>query len=94
VLYIRQGKTEEALKQFAEAIQNKPDFAKVYNHTGVVLARQGKLEKARIFFLKAIQIDPGFAAARRNLKFYRAPFQRPEGSGASSRQDDLNGRQE
>ena len=88
VLYIRQGKTEEALKQFAEAIRNKHDFAKVYNHTGLVLARQGKLKKARIFFLKAIQIDPGFAAARRNLKFYMAPFQRPEGSGASSGQDD------
>jgi len=53
----------------------------------VVLARQGKFEKARIFFSKAIQIDPGFAAARRNLKFYKAPSHRPEGSDVNSGQD-------
>jgi len=87
-LYIRQGKTKMALEQFAEALRIKPDFAKVYNHMGVVLARQGKLEKARIFFLKAIQIDPDFKAARRNLKFYKAAYQRPDGSGASSGQND------
>ncbi len=87
-LYIRQGKTKMALEQFAEALRIKPDFAKVYNHMGVVLARQGKLEKARIFFLKAIQIDPDFKATRRNLKFYKAAHQRPDGSGASSGQND------
>ncbi|MBE9504505.1 MAG: tetratricopeptide repeat protein [Proteobacteria bacterium] len=87
-LYIRQGKTEEALEQFAKAIRIKPDFAKVYNHVGIVLARQGKFEKASKFFLKAIQIDPDFEAARRNLKFYEVSYQRPEGSGVSSEQND------
>jgi len=87
-LYIRQGKTKDALEQFAKAIRIKPDFAKVYNHVGIVLARQGKFEKASKFFLKAIQIDPDFKTARRNLKFYKATYQRPEESGVSSRQDD------
>ena len=87
-LYIKQGKTEEALEQFAKAIRIKPDFAKVYNHVGIVLARQGKFEKASRFFLKAIQIDPDFEAARRNLKFYKATYQLPEESGASSGQND------
>jgi superkiller protein 3 len=53
-----QGKLEEAIAAYQQAIQLDPKDATPYNGLGNALSEQGKLEEAIAAFQQAIQLDP------------------------------------
>ncbi|MGH9761320.1 MAG: tetratricopeptide repeat protein, partial [Blastocatellia bacterium] len=62
-----EGKTEEAAKDFATAIQFNPDFDEAQHNIGMALVQQGKLDEAIDHFKKAIQINPRMTDAYNKL---------------------------
>ena len=63
---LRQGKTEQALKVYDQAIQLKPDYAEAYNNRGIALQKLGQLEEAIKNYDKAIQLEPDFTEVYNN----------------------------
>jgi len=66
-LLIEQGRFEEAVQAFREAIRLKPNFAKTHVQLGNVLAAQGKLAEAEQAFRWAIQLRPDLPEPHNNL---------------------------
>jgi len=62
-----QGKIEEAIVHFNQALQINPAYAKAYNNLGTALAAQGKTEEAIKHFGIALSINPGNAEAHSNI---------------------------
>jgi tetratricopeptide (TPR) repeat protein len=60
-LLARQGKLTEAIEQYQQALQLKPDFSEVYNNLGNTLARQGKLAEAIQCYKHALELNPSYA---------------------------------
>jgi tetratricopeptide (TPR) repeat protein len=56
--YTDQGKFDEAIGNFNEAIQLDPNYAAAYNDRGVVYCQQRKFDKAISDFSNAIRLDP------------------------------------
>jgi TolA-binding protein len=61
-----QGKNEDALKCFNEAITVNPNFAEAWYNKGVALGNLEKYEEALKCFEKAIAINPNYAGAWHN----------------------------
>jgi Flp pilus assembly protein TadD len=68
----RQGKLDEAVPRFVEALRINPGYAQAHDGLGVVLYRQGQLDEAVRQFVEALRIEPGFAQASSNLKLVQA----------------------
>ncbi|MBN2457046.1 MAG: tetratricopeptide repeat protein [Sedimentisphaerales bacterium] len=66
-LFNQQGKTDEAVEQFTEALRIRPDYGMAYNNLGFTLTNQGKLDQAVVQINKALQINPEHAMAHNNL---------------------------
>jgi Flp pilus assembly protein TadD len=66
-LFLQEGKTQQAIEYFTEALRAKPDFIGALNNLGYALARQGKFAEAEGYYSKALQIKPEFIEARNNL---------------------------
>jgi len=64
---MRQGKTQEAIAHYAEALRIKPDYAEAHNNLGIILANQGKIQEAIAHFAEALRIAPDYADAHNNL---------------------------
>ncbi|MCY2927566.1 MAG: sulfatase-like hydrolase/transferase, partial [Planctomycetota bacterium] len=62
-----EGKTQEALIEFENALRIDPGLRDPRYYLGVIAQRQGKLDEAIAQYRKALQIDPGFANAWNNL---------------------------
>jgi Flp pilus assembly protein TadD len=62
-----QGRLDEAIQHFNQALRLNPYFAGAHNNLGIALARNRKLEDAEDHFKEALRINPGFAGARNNL---------------------------
>ena len=58
-----EGKHEEAIAEFREAIRLRPDYVAAHAILGAVLKDQGKLDEAIAQFREAIRIQPDFAVA-------------------------------
>ncbi len=54
----REGKLDEAIAAYREAIRLKPDFAYPYDNLGTALRAQGKLDEAIAAYREAIRLDP------------------------------------
>jgi len=63
----KQGRTEEAVEHYLQALQIKPDYAKAQNNLGNALKNQGRIEEAVEHYLQALQIKPDYAKAHNNL---------------------------
>jgi Tfp pilus assembly protein PilF len=63
----KQGKLDEAIQHYQQALQFNPDYVDAHNNLGVALARQGKLPEAVEQYQRALQLDPSYAKARNNL---------------------------
>ncbi len=57
----REGKLDEAIAAWREAIRLKPDFAYPYHNLGTALRAQGKRDEAIVAYRNAIRLDPSFA---------------------------------
>jgi tetratricopeptide (TPR) repeat protein len=62
-----QGKVDEAVAAYRQAISIKPDFAEAHNNLGAMLTDQGKLDDAVAQYQKAVTVKPDFAEAHNNL---------------------------
>ena len=75
-----QGKLEEAIKAYNNALSIKPDYAQAYNNMGNALENQGKLEEAIGSYNKALSIKSDYAQTYNNatelLKMYSPKSER------------------
>jgi protein O-mannosyl-transferase len=62
-----QGKVDEAIAHFSEAVRLSPDFPAAQNNLGVELKRQRHLSEAIAHYSQALRIKPDFAEAHNNL---------------------------
>jgi tetratricopeptide (TPR) repeat protein len=62
-----QGKTDEAIAHYREAIELRPSYAEAHYNLGRLLARKGQLDDAVTHYEKALEIDPADAEAQNNL---------------------------
>ena len=63
----RQGRVDEAIAEYREALREKNDYAEAYNNLGVDLIRQERLGEAMGQFVMALQITPGYADLHNNI---------------------------
>jgi tetratricopeptide (TPR) repeat protein len=63
----RQGRHEEAAREYAEALRLNPGFAEAHSNLGRFLEGQGRLEEAGREYAEALRLNPGFAMAHNNL---------------------------
>jgi protein O-mannosyl-transferase len=63
----RQGRVDEAINEYREALREKSDYAEAYNNLGVDLAKQGHSDEAMNQFLAALKITPGYADPHNNI---------------------------
>ena len=62
-----QGRLDEALARYREALICKPDLAEAHNNLGNVFRELGRLEEATVSFRDVLRIKPDFAEAHNNL---------------------------
>ena len=62
-----QGKLDEAVAAYRQAIRFKPDYAEAHSNLGNALKDQGKLDEAVAAYRQAIAIKPDQAEAHSNL---------------------------
>ena len=62
-----QGKLEEAIEAFKNAISTKPDNIDAYYNMGNALKNQGKLEEAIEAYKRVLSIQPDYAEAYNNM---------------------------
>lgn len=62
-----EGKDDEALRHYQEAIKIKPKHGNAHYNLGLVLQKQGKFDEALPHFRDAVKINPRHADAHNNL---------------------------
>ena len=62
-----QGKLEDAIESYIQALQLNPKFVGVYNNLGNVLKDLGRLEEAIESYKRALMIDPDYVEACYNM---------------------------
>ena len=67
VALAKQGRLDEAIAHYLEAILISPAYAEARNNLGVALAKQGRLDEAIARYLEALRINPAYAEAHNNL---------------------------
>ncbi len=65
----KQGKFEEAIFHYSEALKIHPHFPEVRNNIGMALVKQGKFPDAIKHYNRALRINPQSAPLRNNLGF-------------------------
>ena len=63
------GQLAEALDDFREALQIRPDYAEPHNNLGIIFAMSGNLDEAVEHFHEALRFRPNYADAHLNLGF-------------------------
>jgi Tfp pilus assembly protein PilF len=62
-----QGKFDEAIYHYSQAIQIVPGYINALNNLGSVLQKEGKIDEAIGYYKRAIEINPGAAEPHANL---------------------------
>jgi tetratricopeptide (TPR) repeat protein len=65
--FVEQGRLDEAIRQYREALQIKPDDAQALNNIANALLARGKPDEAISRYQNALRIKPDYAAAHYNL---------------------------
>jgi protein O-mannosyl-transferase len=63
----RQGRVDEAIREYRESLREKDDYAEAHNNLGVDLAQQGRLDEGMSQFLAALKSKPGYADPHNNI---------------------------
>jgi protein O-mannosyl-transferase len=63
----KKGQTDEAIRQYQEAIRLKPDFAETHSNLGAILGTKGQTDEAISQFQEVIRLAPDDATAHYNL---------------------------
>lgn len=67
IALLSEGKFEEAMGHFIQAVQIKPFFSEAHNNLGMVMAERGILDGAREHYQKALIYKPNNERAHNNL---------------------------
>ena len=67
VALAKEGRVEEAIKHYSEALRVRPDFAAAHFNLGNEKDKQGKFDEAIIHSREALRINPNFAEAHNQL---------------------------
>ncbi|MDP7453566.1 MAG: tetratricopeptide repeat protein, partial [Arenicellales bacterium] len=67
IAFAKQGRTEEAVEHYLQALRLKPDYAEAHNNLGVALVRKGDIKGAIVHFREALRINPGHIDVKNNL---------------------------
>lgn len=67
IVLVSEGRLEEAVAEFSEALRLRPRFAEAHYNMGNVLSGLIKLDEAIAHYLEAVRIRPGYAEAHNNL---------------------------
>jgi protein O-mannosyl-transferase len=62
-----QGRTDEAIGHYTEALRIWPGFAEAHNDLGLALVRQGRIPEAIGHYDEALRLSPNLVDARNNL---------------------------
>jgi len=62
-----QGKIQEAIAHYTEALRIRPDYADANNNLGSALMRQGKIQEAIAHFTEGLRISPNHPGIHYNL---------------------------
>ncbi len=63
----QQGRWEEGIAHFRQALEIDPHYAEAHNNLGAALASRGLADQAIAEFQRAVEINPGYAQAHFNL---------------------------
>jgi hypothetical protein len=75
-----QGKLDEAISHYRQAVRINPNYANGHNNLGLTLTKQGKFNEAVVHFTEALRIKPDFIGARRNLGYVLERLRRSDKS--------------
>ena len=64
---MQQGRTDEAIRFYREAIQQSPDYYKPYDNLGAAWARKGNSGKAINLYRKALELNPRDPSTHLNM---------------------------
>jgi len=67
LIFVEQGKPNDAIKVFTELTQDYPELPEPYNNLAVLYAARGNYEQARAALEMAIRTHPSYATAHENL---------------------------
>jgi tetratricopeptide (TPR) repeat protein len=62
-----EGRLDEAITHYREAVRIHPGYAEAHNNLGLALARQGRIEEAIPHYTEALRLSPGYFEAHSNL---------------------------
>jgi TolA-binding protein len=62
-----QGRTDDAISHYTEALQINPDYETAHYNLGLALAGQGSIDEAVIHYTEALQINPDSVETHNNL---------------------------
>ena len=62
-----QGRLDEAVACFRDALDRSPDFVEAHYNLGVALAERGRPDEAAVCYRRTLELRPGFAEAHNNL---------------------------
>ncbi len=79
VLLEREGRTEEAIAHFKEAVRLRPDNAWALNNWGIALGNAWRFDEAIARFEAALREKPTYAEAQQNLQITRERMVNPLG---------------
>jgi tetratricopeptide (TPR) repeat protein len=66
-VFWRQGKINDALEHYEQALRINPNYAEAHHNLGNVFWRQGRISDALEHYEQAVRIDPNFAEAQYSL---------------------------
>jgi tetratricopeptide (TPR) repeat protein len=64
---LKKGRTDEAISQYQEVVQLKPNDAAAYNNLGNALGKSGRIDKAISQYHEALRLKPDDASAHYSL---------------------------
>jgi len=67
VAYEKEGRTDEAIREYLLAIQINPDYDEAHYNLGVAYEKKGRIKDAVQELLTAIRISPAYGQAHNNL---------------------------
>jgi len=71
-----QGRLDEALTQYRQALEVQPRYADAHNNMAIILVGQGRFDEARVHYQKALAINPDSAEIHNNLAYALACYGR------------------
>ena len=67
LVYLQNGKYDEAIQYFRKSLSLKPNFDLALNAVGLAYFMKGEFQQAVTYFEKCLQVNPGFTEARNYL---------------------------